>query len=227
MAMMPAPSRAARAARHRLIVRTARELAEAEGWDAVTVRRLADRIEYSQPVLYSHFAGREAIVTAVAVEGFAELADARRQTRAGVSQAGPGGQRGPDGVAGRSGQARPDGEEGDHEDAAPPLIWAAVARAYTEFAAANRALYAAMFSLATDLPFARPEAPAPLKAAFGEIYNAVAPLAGGRDPGTLAEVAWSALHGVVTLNQAGRLAVGGQDDRLALLIGLLAAPAPR
>jgi hypothetical protein len=39
-------------------------------------------------------------------------------------------------------------------------------------------------------------------------------------------VAWSALHGVVMLNQAGRLAVGGQDDRLALLVGLLAAPAP-
>ncbi|MGW5387600.1 TetR/AcrR family transcriptional regulator [Nocardia sp. NPDC003963] len=71
-----------RAERHRLIIDTARELAESEGWDAVTVRRLADRIEYSQPVLYSHFAGKQAIVTAVAEDGCAELAAALRESRA-------------------------------------------------------------------------------------------------------------------------------------------------
>lgn len=63
-----------RAERHRLIIDTARELAESQGWDAVTVRRLAERIEYSQPVLYSHFAGKDEIVTAVAEEGIAEMA---------------------------------------------------------------------------------------------------------------------------------------------------------
>jgi AcrR family transcriptional regulator len=31
----------------------------------VTTRRLADRIEYSQPALYSHFEGKDAIVSAV------------------------------------------------------------------------------------------------------------------------------------------------------------------
>jgi AcrR family transcriptional regulator len=44
-----------------------------EGWDSITIRRLADEIEYSQPVLYSHFANRDAIVAAVAIEGFKEL----------------------------------------------------------------------------------------------------------------------------------------------------------
>jgi AcrR family transcriptional regulator len=63
-----------RAERHQLIIDTAREIAEADGWDAVTTRRLAEAIEYSQPVLYSHFAGKDAIVGAVALEGFAELA---------------------------------------------------------------------------------------------------------------------------------------------------------
>lgn len=67
-----------RAERERLIVTAARELAEAEGWEAVTTRRLAERVEYSQPVLYSHFKGKEAIMTAVAMEGFAELADELR-----------------------------------------------------------------------------------------------------------------------------------------------------
>ncbi|MGH3319779.1 MAG: TetR/AcrR family transcriptional regulator [Streptosporangiaceae bacterium] len=76
-----------RAERERLIVTTARELAEAEGWDAVTTRRLAAEIEYSQPVLYSHFSGKDAIMTAVAVEGFADLAAALRAAR--TSAAGP------------------------------------------------------------------------------------------------------------------------------------------
>jgi AcrR family transcriptional regulator len=68
-----------RAEREQRIVTTAREIAARDGWAAVTIRRLADEIEYSQPVLYSHFANREAIVAAVAVEGFGELATALRQ----------------------------------------------------------------------------------------------------------------------------------------------------
>ncbi|MEU4729011.1 TetR/AcrR family transcriptional regulator [Streptomyces sp. NPDC023588] len=67
-----------RAERERLIVATARELAEQQGWDAVTTRRLAERIEYSQPVLYSHFRGKREIIGAVALEGAVELAAAVR-----------------------------------------------------------------------------------------------------------------------------------------------------
>jgi AcrR family transcriptional regulator len=73
-----------RAERHQLIITAARELAEAEGWDAVTTRRLAGRIEYSQPVLYSHFDGKEAIVRAVALQGFDELTDRLRRARLGA-----------------------------------------------------------------------------------------------------------------------------------------------
>ena len=40
-----------RAQRHQLIITAARELAEADGWEAVATRRLAERVEYSQPVL--------------------------------------------------------------------------------------------------------------------------------------------------------------------------------
>ena len=63
-----------RAARRQLIVDTARQVAEAEGWDAVTTRRLSTEIEYSQPVLYKHFSGMDQVAAAVAVDGFAELA---------------------------------------------------------------------------------------------------------------------------------------------------------
>ncbi|MFH8712583.1 TetR/AcrR family transcriptional regulator [Streptomyces zaomyceticus] len=71
-----------RADRERLIVATARELAEQQGWDAVTTRRLAERIEYSQPVLYSHFRGKREIIGAVALQGAAELAAAVRAATA-------------------------------------------------------------------------------------------------------------------------------------------------
>ncbi|MDR3659610.1 MAG: TetR/AcrR family transcriptional regulator [Mycobacterium sp.] len=67
-----------RAARRQLIVATARKLAEAEGWDAVTTRRLSAEIEYSQPVLYKHFTGMEEIADAIALDGFAELAESIR-----------------------------------------------------------------------------------------------------------------------------------------------------
>ena len=70
-----------RAQRHQLIITAARELAEAEGWEAVTTRRLAERVEYSQPVLYSHFDGKDAIVRAVALDGFGELHAHLRRAR--------------------------------------------------------------------------------------------------------------------------------------------------
>jgi AcrR family transcriptional regulator len=76
-----------RAARRRLIMNTARAVAEAEGWDAVTTRRLSTEIEYSQPVLYKHFAGMDEIAEAVAIEGFGELADALRTARVNAATA--------------------------------------------------------------------------------------------------------------------------------------------
>jgi AcrR family transcriptional regulator len=68
-----------RVEREQRIVASARSIAEAEGWAAVTIRRLAEEVEYSQPVLYSHFENRDAIVAAVAIEGFREIAIALQQ----------------------------------------------------------------------------------------------------------------------------------------------------
>lgn len=70
-----------RAARRQLIVDTARQVAEAEGWDAVTTRRLSAEIEYSQPVLYKHFSGMDRVAAAVAIDGFAELGRLLRTAR--------------------------------------------------------------------------------------------------------------------------------------------------
>jgi AcrR family transcriptional regulator len=67
--------------RHEQIVNTARRIAELEGWSSVTIRRLAEEIAYSQPVLYTHFESRDAILAAVAIEGFRELGAAMEKAR--------------------------------------------------------------------------------------------------------------------------------------------------
>jgi AcrR family transcriptional regulator len=73
-------TRAQRAAgRRQQILTAARTVAEAEGWSAVTSRRLADAIGYTQPVLYAHFpGGKTEIMRTVALAGFVELATATR-----------------------------------------------------------------------------------------------------------------------------------------------------
>ena len=85
----------------------------------------------------------------------------------------------------------------------------------------NPALYEAMFTLKVDLTFAQSETPAPLHAAFVELRDALAPLAGDRDIETFTEVVWSALHGLATLAQAGRLRPAFYDQRLATLLDQL------
>jgi AcrR family transcriptional regulator len=179
-----------RARRRQAIITAARQLAEAEGWDAVTIRRLADQIEYSQPVLYSHFAGKADIIDAVAVEGFAELRLTLQNARAAAGT--------------------------------PEAALEELAEAYVGFALEHPALYDAMFTLSTELPFGRPETPRELQAAFGELVEAITPLAGERDPDTLAEVAWSALHGVATLTRARRLRPDHHQARLTMLVDQLA-----
>ena len=76
--MAKAGTRAQRMAeRRQQILDVARAMAEADGWTAVTSRRLADAIEYTQPVLYGHFpGGKTEIMRTVALAGFAELAAA-------------------------------------------------------------------------------------------------------------------------------------------------------
>jgi AcrR family transcriptional regulator len=179
-----------RAEREKLIISAARELAEAEGWDAVTTRRLAERVGYSQPVLYSHFAGKSAIMAAVAVEGSAIMAVELQEVRS---------------AAADSRQAL-----------------AGIGAAYAAFADRHPALYDAMFSQAVELPFATPQAPAAMQAAFNELAESVRPYAASDDLGLLTETYWAALHGLVTLARSGRLPREQQDRRLKLLVARFA-----
>ncbi len=56
------------------IVETACEIARTEGWSNVTLRKIADRIEYTHAALYSYFANKEQLLLEVLREGFQLLA---------------------------------------------------------------------------------------------------------------------------------------------------------
>ena len=90
--------------------------------------------------------------------------------------------------------------------------------AYSSFATENPALYDAMFTRTTRLRFGAEDTPAPLTAAFAELREAVAAVAGGPDVDTLTEVLWAALHGLTTLGRGDRLRPGRDTDRIELLV---------
>src|SRR2546421_2393952 len=56
------------------ILTAAREIALHEGWQAVTIRKVAERIEYSPSMIYEYFASKEAILLELHSEGFRLLA---------------------------------------------------------------------------------------------------------------------------------------------------------
>ena len=50
------------------------KIIEQEGWQSLSIRKIADAINYSVPVIYKHFENKEAIVEYFSKEGFNKLA---------------------------------------------------------------------------------------------------------------------------------------------------------
>jgi len=158
--------------RRQQILHTARDLAESHGWPTVTMRRLASELGVTQPVLYSAFTSRQALIDAVALNGFNDLT-----ATLGAVQATP--------------RAR--------------------MRAYLDFAADHPRVYEAMFSIPSGLAFAAHDTPEPLRRAFAALRDAFPDA-----DGTRAEVAWSTLHGLATLQAGRRLRPSQAQGRLEL-----------
>ncbi|MEH0829700.1 TetR/AcrR family transcriptional regulator [Micromonospora sp. CPCC 205714] len=192
--MSPTDGGDAEPAERSRVVPAPRQLAEAEGWAAVTRRRLAERTGIDIEALYRGFPDPAALVAAVPLRGFAALPAALAAARA------------------------TNGDDG---------AWPAVVTAYLDFAYANPEVYDAMLAHTSDLTLGRNPAPGAPHAAFAELRAALAPLAAGRDPDTLAEIGWALLHGTVMLTRGGRLRPDTQEQREELIaVRLLAGPWP-
>lgn len=57
------------------ILQAAWQLVLEEGWQALSIRKIADAIEYSVPVIYTHFENKDAILQEFTKEGFRLLAE--------------------------------------------------------------------------------------------------------------------------------------------------------
>lgn len=64
------------------ILTAARQIAQQEGWPALTIRKVGELIEYSPPMVYEYFASKEDILLHLLREGFDQLTAAMQQARA-------------------------------------------------------------------------------------------------------------------------------------------------
>lgn len=100
------------------IVEAARDIVSEKGLDALSMRAIAERVEYSPGTLYLYFRDKDELLNDVVAEGFRRLEDAARSQLGGLSAgAGPGEQ---------------------HR---------ALGRAYARFALENTAYFRVMFEL--------------------------------------------------------------------------------
>lgn len=155
----------------RKILDAARDLFAREGYDHVTMRAIADAIEYSPTTIYNHFEDKDDLVMALCYEDFGRLL----------------------GVL--SLQPRP-------ED---PLEWIRqLGRGYAAFGANYPNHYRFMFMTPEKARIEKHDV-SPGEQSFALLRAAVAEaIQKGRfvagDPDTMAQVLWSALHGVVSLH---------------------------
>ena len=109
----------------------------------------------------------------------------------------------------------------------PPPSTQATLLLPTSTSRAHPATYEAMFLMPTGLPFAAADVPAPMRMAFTALGRAL-----GIADDVRTEIAWSLLHGVASLDRAGRLSASARGRRSAeldRLLGVLTAgvaPAP-
>src|SRR5260221_10848637 len=65
------------------ILDTAWEMVVTDGWHSFSIRKIADAIEYSVPVIYSHFENKDAILLEFNRKGFQLLAEAMAEAKSG------------------------------------------------------------------------------------------------------------------------------------------------
>ncbi|WP_328493174.1 TetR/AcrR family transcriptional regulator [Streptomyces sp. NBC_00414] len=171
------------------ILSAALDVARRDGWDAVTMRRLADEIEYSANFAYRYFTGRDDILLALVRQGFARLRDSMATAAA---PEGPGTDGGS--TAGASGTAAAAVRRAGH--------------AYLDFGLTEPDLYQLMYGLggvrvpATD---AWDEGQA-----VGDLLAGLLATAGDTRPEGHVLRLWATAHGLIALLVVGRVGVDAE-----------------
>ncbi|WP_433177704.1 TetR/AcrR family transcriptional regulator [Actinoallomurus sp. CA-150999] len=178
--------------RARQIVAAARELLEKDGADALTMRRLADRLGIRAPSLYKHFPDKAAVEAELIAEGMEEMARALEAAETA----------GPAEAASLAEAAGPAEAAGQVEAAGPADVMAGLGAAYRAYARAHPHLYRLM----TTGPLPRDLLPPGL-----EDRTAMPLVRVVGDPDR-ARAAWAFAHGMVMLELDGRFPPGADLD---------------
>jgi AcrR family transcriptional regulator len=187
-----------RSTRAEEVVRAARRLLEEEGAEALTMRRLAERLGIKAPSLYKHLPDKAALEAAIIATGLEEAAARFEAAVESVATSGPatGGATTADAATGGSarghagtGDPAAGGEVVATAGAADGGAVAAVAAAYREFALAHPHLYRLMH----NGPLPRQQLPA------GVEERAAAPVLRVAGSRARARALWAFAHGMVML----------------------------
>jgi len=186
------------------ILIASREIAAHEGWQSVSMRKVAERIEYSPPTIYEHFTSKEALLQELMREGFRLLME-RVQ-------------------AGNSTAAAPEARILAVARAYWDFAWD-----YPELYQVMHGLggvpfcFDASIDVAESLPNpSDPEQFSPeAKAVFQFAMDAIKDLAGGGEQDcdereASVHILWATLHGLVALTMAGRID-GGRAQAASLV----------
>jgi AcrR family transcriptional regulator len=183
------------------LVASAVRLIEAGGPSAFSLREAAREVGVSANAAYRHFDDKSALITAVAADGFARLADRMRRATESATSAGD----------------------------APPSIarFKAVGRAYVEFAVEHPEIFRVMFgecgASCRSAGAENPEAVTPWSL-LGQSLDALVSdgfLRPERRPGAELK-AWTVVHGFASLALDGLAAAPTPMERAAALEALLA-----
>ncbi|HEU5099603.1 MAG TPA: TetR/AcrR family transcriptional regulator [Roseiflexaceae bacterium] len=177
------------------ILAASRGIAAREGWQAVSIRKVAEQIEYSPPTIYEHFDSKEALLIELMREGFRLLLE---RVRAGDSPA-----------------AAPEARILGVARAYWEFAWE-----YPELYQVMHGLGGVPFCAEPASAVAQAEPPPEAKVVFQFTMDALDALAGGTmscdDREAAVHILWATLHGLVALTMAGRID-GGRAQAAPLL----------
>ena len=165
-----------------------------EGFENVSMRRIAERIQYSPAAIYRYFKNKREILSVLRSEAFARFNSFQEQAE----------------------------REMDSREADPVERLRAGGRSYVRFAMEHTEDYRIMFDLGPgDVDLEGPWAEEPIKA-FGRLEDAVSRCMElgwwpGREVREVSVVLWSATHGLVSLVLSGRLLNFVEQDELTRL----------
>jgi AcrR family transcriptional regulator len=174
------------------ILAAAHQIARQEGWPALTIRKVADAIEYSTPMIYEYFANKEEILLELMREGYRQLIARTQQARFST------------------------------EDLQERLF--KIVDAYWDFAQSNPELYQIMNGMG-GVPLDTQETARAGREAGMVSIAALEDWAQANgivleDSFGAIEIAWSLIHGMVSLTLAERIEGGEQRARRLLHQGI-------